>query len=359
MRSGGIRIRYMCLFVLLMAGFATEAPVSAEDGAVLQFFGSAIVFPKFIRGSVMIDGSMSPATEISISVGCPFASCPDDQQVRIRAHWVCPGSQSLNTSFICRETGFEFTVPVRGMAVFNPDGAAVSWHIPVPVPIAPCPRGFLIAYVVDDFGQPIRFNALTGVVRLRQVASAFSSLSGIAIPAKSQLNGDDHLLLSDGALVFDGGEGHYAELSSQVRQNFRFAQTTGSPPPGGFATTSITLLTLDVRSNRPNLPTFVPFEFFNQDEQEIGTAVEFLCWTEQRLDAIDPNLTFEEMGTRWGLAFSGQAMKFPLLGVSDKSGPVTLLGLIEVAEGPPATPERTVIFPLSPVHSPTSTSFLP
>jgi hypothetical protein len=215
--------------------------------------------------------------------------------------------------------------------------------------------------VINESGQPISFDSLIGAVTLRQNGSAVSSFAAIpipAIPADPNQPPGQPLQFPDGALIFDGGKGHYAELSSRVRQNFRSKQALGPAPPGGFATASITLLTLDVRSNRPNLPTFVPLEFFNEDGQRTSTSIEFVCWTEQRLDAIDPNLTFEQMGTRWGLAFSGQAIKRPFLGVSDKPGPVTLMGLIEVFEGP-ATAVRTLIFPLSPVESPVTTKFLP
>jgi hypothetical protein len=360
MNPGRIRIiRCICLFLLLMTGFALPVPAPAEDAcsAFCPSGGSAIVFRKFISGSVMTDSGMVPASEITIRVVC-FGSCPDE--VRIRAHWVCPGSQSRNTSFICGETDFEFTSPIHGTVVFNPDNTMISGSNFVPVPRPPCPRGFLIAYVVDDFGRPIRFDVLNGAVKLRVSGSASSELLGIPIPADPKWpTGAPLLLGSDGALIFDGGTGHYAELTSRVRQNFRSANQLGSTPPGGFATSFITLLTVDVRSNRPNLPTFVPFEFFNQDGRRIGTGTEFVCWTERRLDEIDPNLTFEEMGTRWGLASSGQAMKVPGRVISDTPGPVTLLGLIEVAEGPSAAPERTVIFPLSPVESPTPTRFVP
>jgi hypothetical protein len=362
-------IRCVHLFLLVAAASALPIPASAEDACSFVCFrdGSAIVFRKFISGSVKVDGGMVPATEINITVRCPIgATCTDDQQVRIRAHWVCPGSQSPKTSFICEETDFEFTVPINGTAVFYPDNIVIPGSNFVPVPVPPCPRGFLMAHVVDNFGQPIGFDALSGHVILRESGSALSSLPGITIPA-NQTPGVPLLLASDGALIFDGGSGHYVNqlgteplLTSRVRQNTLFASSLGPTPPGGFATPFITLLTLDVRSNRPNLPTFVPFEFFNQDGRRIGTGTEFVCWTEQRLDSIDANLTFEEMGTRWGLAFSGQAMKFPWFGISDKPGPVTLLGLIEVDQGPiPGATTRSSIFGLSPVNPATSTNFLP
>jgi hypothetical protein len=366
-------VKLVRLFLLLTMASTSPMPASAEDACSLVCIpgGSAIVFRKFISGSVMTGTGIVPATEIHIHVFCPLgATCTDDQQVRIRAHWVCPGSQSPNTSFICEDTDFELTVPINGMAVFNPANIVMLGSNFVSVPVPPCPRGFLIAYVVDDFGRPIGFNALKGDVTLRESGSAMSPLPGITIPA-NQNTGAPLLLGTDGALIFDGVAGHYFNqvptasgseplLTSKIRQNTLFAKKLGPTPPGGFPTAFITLLTLDVRSNRPNLPTFVPLNFFNEDGRRIGTGTEFVCWTERRLDAIDPNLTFEEMGTRWGVVFSGEAMKFPWLGISDIPGPVTLLGLIEVVEGPvPGTATRSFIFGLSPVNPATSTNFLP
>jgi hypothetical protein len=365
-------MKWMCYLFLLTSAFAVFAPAFAEDAAI-TLPGSAIVFPKFIRGSVVVDGAAVPTTEILVSADCPLFSgdvtCSDDEQVRVRAHWVCPGSQSLGSKLICNETDFEFTIPLNGTAVFNPEGIVVSGSNPVFVPMAPCPRGYLIAWVIDEFGQPIKFDALFGWATLRESGSAFSNYVATVILADQDWPPPRKPLLlgPGGALVFDNAPGHlapghYDELNSRVRQNFPFAQSPllGPVPPGGFRTTFITLLTLDVRSNRPNLPTFVPFAFFNQDGSRTGTSTEFVCWTEQRVDAINPNLTFEEMGTRWGLAFSGQAVKFPWAGISDTPGPATLLGLMEVREGPMTpTAMRTVLFGLSPVHSPTPTSFLP
>jgi hypothetical protein len=371
MNPGRIRaIRCLCLFFLLMTGFALPVPAPAEDAcSAVCPFGSAIVFRKFITGPVMTDSGKHPATEIKIHVRCPpGVTCTDGQQVMISAHWVCPGSQSFETEFICRETGFEFTVPINGTAVFDPDNTLISGSNFVRVPRPLCPRGYLIAYVVDDFRRPIAFDALIGGVILRASGSASSHLQGTAIPADPNWPpGQPLLLASDGALMFDGKSGHYFNqrgtsslLTSRVRQNTLFASSLGPTPPGGFATAFITLLTLDVRSNRPNLPTFVPFEFFDQDGQRTGTSTEFVCWTERRLDAIDPSLTFEQMGTRWGLAVSGQAIKFPWAGIADKWGPVTLLGLIEIFEGAmPGTAVRSTIFPLSPVKPATETNFLP
>jgi len=357
-------MRWVLFLFLFTSAFAPFIPALAEDAAI-SLPGSAIVFPKFIKGSVVVDGGTSPATEIPIHVRCPLElndTCSADEQVRLRFHWICPGSQSLQSSFICQGTGFEATVRMNGTILITPDNLTIPGGNTVAARPAPCPRGYLIAYVINEVGHPIKFDALDGIETLRESGAAESLVLGIAIPAapgSDQRPSDQRFPLDLGpgnSLVFDGVAGHYAKLTSRVRQNFPLTLSYASP--AGSVTASIIMLTLDVRSNRPNLPTFVDFENFDQGGRLLGISTQFLCWTEQRLNTIGSSLTFEQTDSRWELAFSGQAVKFPLFGISDKPGPVTLMGLMQVVEGPP-TARRTLIFGLSPVFAPTPTSFRP
>jgi hypothetical protein len=85
-----------------------------------------------------------------------------------------------------------------------------------------------------------------------------------------------------------------------------------------------------------------------------------VCWTEQRVDAIDPSFTFEGMGTREGLLLAGPAEKVPVTGIADSTGLATLMGLIETTEGPtPGSAEREYIVTLTPDNPLVSTSFVP
>jgi hypothetical protein len=101
--------------------------------------------------------------------------------------------------------------------------------------------------------------------------------------------------------------------------------------------TDLTLLTLDVFSNRPNDPVSVDLDFFNANEVLLSTSTEFICWDEVRLTEIDPNLTVDGMQTRKGLVVSGPAIKFPFLGIVDPTvGPggfTSLLGIVTTVEG--------------------------
>src|SRR5262249_26350161 len=161
----------------------------------------------------------------------------------------------------------------------------------------------------------------------------------------------------EGALVFDGLDGHYKAATGAVTGTVRYDRI-GTATQGAIRT-SLTLLTLDVRSNDFNYPTFVDFDFFTTGEALLSTSTVFTCWTEVRLLAIDPNLTETFMG-RKGLVQSVVAEKFPIFGIADNAGPVTLLGLIETEEFSPAgSVLRSSIYSIYNAITPVPTSFVP
>src|SRR5215475_5583694 len=107
----------------IMPQFA-EAQVRDPRLADSQQPGSVIVFPKFIRGFVPVDGSAIPATEFEVGVVCPKGQlCAERQAIKIRFHYVCGATEAdVSTSFVCRETDFDALVTVNGKLVFNPEG---------------------------------------------------------------------------------------------------------------------------------------------------------------------------------------------------------------------------------------------
>jgi hypothetical protein len=138
---------------------------------------------------------------------------------------------------------------------------------------------------------------------------------------------------ANGALVFDGLAGHYQMVTGSVFGDVRYTSTT-APLSNG----SLTLFTLDVKSNRPNNPVFVDLDFFGGNPSSIGnenqlsTFWEFICWTEVRLTDIDANLNSAFMG-RKGVFVAAPAEKVGIFGITDDVGPTTLLGLSETTEG--------------------------
>ena len=132
-----------------------------------------------------------------------------------------------------------------------------------------------------------------------------------------------------------GAAGHYQAVTGQIAGDIRYTNQTTGPT---FTLGVLTLLTLDVKSNRPNNPVFVDLDFFGGNpstignENQLSTFTEFICWEEVSITTINAALTTANMG-RKGVFVSAQATKVQHSGIADASGPVTLLGLAEVLEG--------------------------
>jgi hypothetical protein len=347
------------LLTVVFAAFALLVVPAVTMGQELndsQEPGSVLVFPKFLRGAVTTEQGNLARTEIEISVTCPSGvTCVDNLGVILRAHWVCPGS--IFPPAACRETDFRLATTVRGSLYFNPEGTGVG-PFNVIVPPAPCNGGYLIVWAVNSAGQPIKFDGLIGDAILREGPDSASAYNAIPIQASSVLaTGAPVVLAADGALVFDGGPGRYKAATGTVTGTVRYdriATQTTAP-----IQTSLTLLTLDVRSNDFNYPTVVDLDFFSTGEALFSTFTFFVCWEEVRLAAIDPALNENFMG-RKGLVQSTEAEKVPFGGIADTPGPVTLLGLIETNEFSLAGPvARGYMYSMSNDSRPVPTRFLP
>jgi len=361
------------LAALLVPALALAAPAFAQTRAAglsdSQEPGSVIVFPKFVKGTVPLpEGGTASVTELEIGVVCPKGStCPEHQPVKIRFHWVCgTGEFNLAGSFVCQETDFDVTATVWEKIVLVPDGsfAGVSTKT---VPAAPCFAGYLIGWVINPANdQPVKFDGLVGDGVIRQTGAAIASYSAIPIQAHPALatfpaTGSAVATNGNGPLMFDGAAGHYQEVTGQVIGDVRYTNLT-TPP--NFNDSVLTLLTLDVKSNRPNNPVFVDLDFFGGNpstignENQLSTSTEFICWEEVSIEAINPTLTTTLMG-RKGVFVSAPARKVGIFGITDDTGPATLLGLSEVREGSPAAPTRAYFSNLFNSSNPVATKFLP
>jgi hypothetical protein len=299
-------------------------PDGPPDGAGLsdsQEPGSVLVFPKFLAGTTA-DGEPRSAFEIGIT--CPKRPdgspgvCAEGTKVKLRAHWVCPGSQEPAEKFICKETNFDLQSTVTGTIVINPANAG---HVTQQVPIPPCEAGYLLVWVINPSDQPIKYDALIGDAVLHEFDGAPAAYNAIPIQA---FPGDATGTVRTAGLSFTGAPGEYQAVTGQVQGTLKYDQLDDSP----YAATALTLLTLDVRSNRPNNPTFVDLNFYSEDEVLLSTSHEFICWSQVVLSDINPNLTATGLSPK-GLVVSEQAVKVPIFGVFDFFGPVTLLGIVE------------------------------
>jgi hypothetical protein len=381
---------------LAMPAFAQVRNTTLSDATEP---GSVIVFPKFINAPpVTLPESpappapplTAPVTELEIGVVCPKGvTCSEHQAVKIRFHWVCGTTEAnLAGSFICPETDFDVTATVFEKIVLVPDGTFQNGYAPgLPtktVPSAPCNSGYLIGWVISPTTDaPIKFDGLFGDAVLRPGAPVNSTSSTTfagsptaqatydAIPIQADpalANGATITTNANGALFFDGAPGHYQAVTGQVLGDIRYTNVTTGP---SFTVGALTLLTLDVRSNRPNNPVFVDLDFFGGNpsvignENQLSTATEFICWGEISITQINANLTTAFMG-RKGVVVSAQAQKVGIFGVSDTTGPTTLLGLSETLEGgvfpgstPPAPWPRASFSNLFNSSVPSPTHFLP
>jgi hypothetical protein len=346
-KGGRLAMLLVPALALAAPAFAQVRPTTLSDS---QEPGSVIVFPKFIQGITILPESnaditvTAPVTELEIGVVCPKGvTCSEHQPVKIRFHWVCGSTEADEaTSFVCQETDFDVTATVWENIVITPNGDAPGFYKVVDptgglpnhfAPAANCPQraGYLIGWVINPANdRPIKFDGLIGDAHLRPLEAEFSLAGYDAIPIQADPalgSGQPITTNANGALFFDGAAGHYQAVTGQVMGDIRYTNlTTGPTLTDGV----LTLLTLDVRSNRPNRPTFVDLDFFGGNpstignENQLSTSTEFICWEEVQITDISANLTTSVMG-RKGVFVSALA--------TDNAGnPVTLLGLSEVDE---------------------------
>jgi hypothetical protein len=378
-------IKAVRLAMLLAPALALATPAFAQvrDPTLSDATepGSVIVFPKFINAPPVVLPESTPATpvlapvtELELGVVCPRGvTCTEHQAVKIRFHWVCGTNEAdLAGSFVCQENEFDVTATVWEKIVLVPDGTPQNGYatgLPTKtVPKAPCAGGYLIGWVINPANdEPIKFDGLFGNAVVRPGSrtngspTAQAGYDAIPIQADPALpNGAAIATDASGALLFDGGAGHYQAVTGQVIGDVRYAATSPT-----FSRGFLTLLTLDVKSNRPNNPVFVDLDFFGGNpsvignENQLSTGTEFICWTEVPIDTIDPNLTSAFMG-RKGVVVSGPAQKLGIFGISDETGPTTLLGLSETSEGGVTAPRPRASFSrLFNSSVPAPTHFLP
>jgi hypothetical protein len=345
-------------------------PGSSSDS---QQPGSVIIYPKFVnsifegRGLITVDGVAFSQTEIEIGAVCPPAfvagggTCAEHQPIKIRFHWVCPGTEGTNSN-ICRVEDFDVNITVPGKLAFSADGTPINANSPPLIPAPPCARGYLIGWVINPTNDlPIKFDGLVGNAVIRNPnlvagplvgsSTGLSAYDATTIQADPALANLAPIANQPGPLLFDGAPGHYTQITGVQFGDVRFDRMTASSSPAIapnlLGRTALIFLTLDVLSNRPNAPTFVNFEFSNESlgtavgssnpafEHLTSTSVEFVCWNQMRLsDFGGGSLTQTFQGTRNGIVIAGPAEKIADGNApADPSRPVTLIGQVETIEG--------------------------
>jgi len=342
--------------------------------------GSIIVYQKFQTDWVTVDQgrpdqSVQPRSLIELGATCPAnMDCGiQDIVVRVRFHWVCPpqpdnAGAKFSSPGICAANDFFVNLTVNGKLWFTPNGGTTSGDLAgQPLPAALCNRGYLIGFVTnigrlvgdntavfDHSDQPIKFDSLIGDAIMRNAPQDLQAFKALAIqgdPNEVQGGAIATTTLPNGVtdLPLDGGANHYLEVTGQLSGDVRF--NSDLMPP--FADTALILLTLDVNSNQGNQPTFVNLNFYNAQQQEFSEALSFTCWGEINIATIDPSLTQEGFGSERGqfqtFQASNNAQTLPTCPDGSTAGCVTLLGAVQMTEGPspgPANATRSYTVPV-------------
>jgi hypothetical protein len=364
--------------------------------------GSVIVYQKFQQGAVIADAGTGSATIQPRSLIELGAVCPNDSLcgstgelvIRVEFHWVVPpqpdnAGVKFASSGICQENNWFVNLTLDGKVWFDPDGpvtpldshsgggtvadplGGVVHGDPNPagltqiVPQAPGVRGYLLGWVVNigvNVGggvvwnnprdTPTKFDGLIGDAVMRNTPQDLQAYKALTIQADPRL-GEGELIdtaqNSKGHLVlpFDGLAEDYQEVTGQLSGDVVYNSDLTAP----FADTSLILLTLDVASNASNSPTFVNLDFFRPDQTPVSESLAFTCWGQVNLTTIDPSLTREIMGER-GLVITSQAFNSAQSAKTcpdSTAGCVTMLGLVQVTEGPtpgPANATRSYTVPV-------------
>jgi hypothetical protein len=321
---------FLSLLLTLVLSLPNFAHAQQQSVASAHELGSVLVFQRFVRGTQTLDNVRTPTTEIEIRVQCPNGTtCADNEPVKIRFHWVCPGNDDIASKGICKEAGFDIIALLNSKVSFNPEDS--STETKNPAISAPCPSGYLIGWVVDaNTNRPIKFDALSGNAIIRETGGAIGRYKAITIqaeanlPSRTQITTDIDPRTGTPSLVFDGGAGHYQSLGAQIPQALEYHKL-----PGQLSSSEafLVLLTLDVRLDRPNYPTFVDLNFQSDEGVRASRSMHFTCWTEIRSPNINAAFTLVGARDHDHIILSGWAAKVPFGGISDIPGPVTLLGL--------------------------------
>jgi len=323
-----VAVLWMGVFLFALLAIGAAAPRVAHAGLNdSQEPGSVLVFPYFRKGTVPSNQSAThPKTEIEISVTCPRGTrCVEG---------------GLNT--------------VNGTLFFHPtqEGALPGAAV---VPEAPCARGFLIVWVVDQQNRPIKYDGLIGNAVVREQTNsavgynAVGIQAGLLLPVRAPT--DRHFGPGgfNGRLDFNGIE--YMPVAGKIFGTVRYPRPSDATQPP-LDDTRLILLTLDVAAGQPNQPTSVGLDFFKADETLSSDSVDFVCWTRVRLTDINPNFTSAVMG-RKGQVESTSALQ------AGRS--VTLMGLVQTEELNPGNQAITHdwIYSLNTGGRPVPTTFAP
>ena len=156
--------------------------------------------------------------------------------------------------------------------------------------------------------------------------------------------------------MLNGRPGNYDAVTGQLSGDVRYDSDINPP----FADTALIFLTLDVASNQKNTPTYVNLNFYNAQQEAFSEAFSFICWGQINITTIDASLTQEGIGSARGLFITSQAYNPNSVSSTNPEGEVTLLGAVQITEGPtpgPANATRSYTVPVFDNSVPVATTY--
>lgn len=271
--------------------------------------GSFLVFPKFdIRGDT--------TTQIRI-VNNGW------KDLDVKLNYVCPGVKNVN----------QFCAALDRTVSFTPHQTRI---IDVADQNPPCNQGYVVAFALKEHSAntAMSYNELAGSYNINS-GRRVESDNAIAIqspkPFCSPLGSNGKLRFGGAApsSPTDGDGPDYVGLPSKLYTDFR-AITPGEEGVSADQGSVLTLLTLDTLAGQQNPAALAFVDFWNAAEEPFSSSVEFICWTEKQLDAIDANFLEENLGTTYGSMKITPAENCPVPGGCPPMVPFdsTMLGAI-------------------------------
>ena len=247
--------------------------------------GSFLVFPVF-------DITQGFITQLHITNTDPMMA------VQIQLDFVCPGSRQ---DPFCDALTRHLTIIPSGALVLDVE----EFH-------PPCNQGYIVVFAENAMHQAISFNALIGSYNITRRYREHDGGAEQAITIQS-VKPFNEVLGESGVLQFgphpNPATQDYAALATQLFTSFR--AVGGSEKVYG---SDLILLTLNTMIGAPNPASLVVIDFWNENAVAFSASLEFVCWTQVRVDEIDFNFVSANLGTLYGSMTIIPAPNCPLPG---------------------------------------------
>lgn len=262
--------------------------------------GSFLVFPKF-------DIRADTSTQLRIVNH-------GDEDIDVKLNYVCPGIKNVN----------QFCAALDRQVSFTPNQTRV---IDVADQNPPCNQGYVVAFVLKENSnsQAQSYNHLTGSYHINS-GRRLEAENAITVQSSKP---EGECLGDNGKLSFGGNGSDYLAMPSRLFTDFR-AIAPGVEGETADEGSIITLLTLDTLAGQQNPAALAFIDFWNAAEEPFSSSIEFVCWTEKQLDAIDANFLEENLGTSYGSMKITPVANCPIPGGCPPLNPFdsTMLGAI-------------------------------